>query len=113
VDCKFERICCTRGPSRMTGLMKGFSFWDQQECISACQVKCSDAANGNYNSIDKSPFNAYKFASNSDGISDNKLASVYEFSCTDSKYFVSIGEGPQPLIFNVLATASFVDNGAC
>lgn len=113
VACNSKRICCVRGPSRLTGLMKGFSFWDQSDCISGCQIKCGQAISNLTYGLDKSPFEAYKSSAQSDRISDNKLAAVYEFSCTDNKYFVATGEGPKPLTFKVLASASFVDKGAC
>ncbi len=110
VHCSFERVCCSRGPSRITGLLNGAEFWDQSECISGCGLSCSQGGPGE---IDKSPFLRISQGYSRDGISDNKLAAVYEFSCSDSKYFVSGGEGPQALVFTVRASVSYADLGAC
>ncbi|MGC9310121.1 MAG: hypothetical protein ACP5E4_00160 [Candidatus Aenigmatarchaeota archaeon] len=109
VSCGMKRVCCTRGPSRLTGLLNGAEFWDQSECIASCSVSC-----GTYSgAIDKEPFQNVPQTYAGDGVSDSKIAAVYEFSCTDKKYFVAGSEGPEALIFKVLASVSYDDFGAC
>ncbi|MFB6076392.1 MAG: hypothetical protein ABEK17_04575 [Candidatus Aenigmatarchaeota archaeon] len=44
---------------------------------------------------------------------ENKLSAVYTFTCTDKKYYVPGGSGPQPLTFQVKAFATYRDKDGC
>lgn len=94
VDCDYQRECCIRGPSQITGKLNGLTIWKQNECSWSGELKNMDGKN-------------------TTGISDNKLGAVYIFTCTDKKYYISSGEGPVPLKFSVVASASLRDLGGC